>query len=558
MSLTDLAPLANHLWQSTLCICVAWLLTRALRRNAAAVRYWLWLAASLKFLIPFSLLIGVGSQVAWQTAQAIKQRQWSFVTEIGQPFAPSARLSQSVLPPTASPVPAVLFCVWLIGFGAGVWSWSRRWQRVRTAVRASTPLHLALPIPTLSCPTRLEPGVFGIVRPMLLLPEGITYRLSAVQLEALIAHELCHAWRRDNLAAAIHMMVEAIFWFHPLVWWIESKLIEERERACDEGVLRFGSEPEVYAESILNACKLYLESPLPCVSTVSGGQLRQRIDRIMANQIAHQLDFGHKFLLVAAATAAIVGPVILGLATRPTYAQSGPDTPGRLAFEVASIKPSKNTANGNVTEIAPGGQRFTATDAPLKLLIMTAYDVNVRQISGGPGWLNSEFYDVEAKAERPASRRQIHLMLQSLLADRFNLMLHRETKELPMYLLTAETHQSKVRENRSGGEPHVRRGSSGQTVFENVPISQLVWFLSLRLRRDVLDKTGLKGNYDFELAWTPDVPSRGDGAESAPPPDPNGPSIFTALREQLGLKLTATKGPVEILVIDHAEKPAAN
>jgi|HubBroStandDraft_1064217.scaffolds.fasta_scaffold113087_2 uncharacterized protein (TIGR03435 family) len=230
----------------------------------------------------------------------------------------------------------------------------------------------------------------------------------------------------------------------------------------------------------------------------------------------------------------------------------------QLAFEVASVKPSKNTASPNLTEFAPGGQRFTATNTPLRLLIMIAYDVNVRQFSGGPGWLNSEFYDVEAKAEHPASREQVCLMLRSLLADRFNLRLHKETKELPMYVLTAEGYHSHLRENRSGGELHVGRGASGQTIFENAPLSQLTWFLSLRLGRDVLDRTGLKGNYDFELAWTPDVPSPGDGADSTPPPDPNGPSISTALREQLGRKLSATKGPVEILVIDHAEKPSAN
>lgn len=248
--------------------------------------------------------------------------------------------------------------------------------------------------------------------------------------------------------------------------------------------------------------------------------------------------------------------LMVGFSPRPAYSQPHADAPA-LTFEVASIKPSKNTTNGNFFEIPPGGQRFSATNATLKLLILTAYDVSFRQISGGPGWMSSEGYDVEAKAERPVNREQLRLMLQSLLADRFSLKLHKETKELPVYVLTPENDYAHLRENKSAGEPHAKRGSSGQMVFEDVSMSQLASFLSLRMGRDVLDKTGLTGNFDFELTWTPDQPARG-GADTAPPPDPNGPSIFTALREQLGLKLTATKSPGVVLTVDNAEKPSAN
>ena len=120
--------------------------------------------------------------------------------------------------------------------------------------------------------------MFGIFRPVLLLPEGITDRLSPAQLQAVLAHELCHVRRRDNLAAAIHMFVEALFWFHPLVWWIKARLIEEQERACDEEVLRLGGDPQVYAESILKICEFYLTSPLICVSGITGSNLKKRIE----------------------------------------------------------------------------------------------------------------------------------------------------------------------------------------------------------------------------------------------------------------------------------------
>jgi len=120
---------------------------------------------------------------------------------------------------------------------------------------------------------------------------------------------------------------------------------------------------------------------------------------------SRSLGFCRKLVLVAAA-------LMVGFSVYPAYAQPPGDASGRLAFEVASIKPSKNTSGPNLAEFAPGGQRFTAANAPLKLLIMIAYDVNARQLSGGPGWLNSECYDVEAKAERPASREKMRLMLE--------------------------------------------------------------------------------------------------------------------------------------------------
>ncbi len=136
----------------------------------------------------------------------------------------------------------------------------------------------------LSSQSLLEPGVFGIVRPVLLLPAGITNRLTASQLEAIVAHEMCHVRRRDNLTAAFHMLVEAALWFHPMVWWIGMKLVEERERACDEAVLQSSLDAETYAEGILNVCKAYVESPLPCISGVTGASLKERIVRIMTEQ----------------------------------------------------------------------------------------------------------------------------------------------------------------------------------------------------------------------------------------------------------------------------------
>src|SRR5580693_3897272 len=266
----------NHLWQSTLFAVAAGLLAAAFRKNPARVRYWLWLSASLKFLFPFALLMSLGSRLEWAPAAHTRAAQAvsSAIAQITEPF-PAASSFAPTGQTAINWVPFAMFGVWACGFAVIAWIRARGWLRIRDAVRASVPLQLPTSIEVRAAPGLLEPGVVGLLRPMLLMPDGILERLTPLQLEAVLAHELCHIRRRDNLSAALHMIVEALFWFHPLVWWISVRLVEERERACDEEVLRRGGEPQVYAEALLNVCKYYLESPLGCVSGISGADLKK-------------------------------------------------------------------------------------------------------------------------------------------------------------------------------------------------------------------------------------------------------------------------------------------
>jgi len=229
-----------------------------------------------------------------------------------------------------------------------------------------------------------------------------------------------------------------------------------------------------------------------------------------------------------------------------------------LEFEVASVKTNQSgQREGGINAI--GGGRFRATNIPFKILLATAYDVAFDQISGGPDWLDSERYDIEAKPDRLATTQQIHLMLQKLLADRFGLVLRRETREMPILALLGDRGSSKLRVH-DGPEVDfgIRPGDKGQIVFTGVTMPRFTQFLSIRLSKTVVDKTGLAGVYDFELAWAPDEPQRDEGPEHLPQPDPSGASIFTAVREQLGLKLVSEKGPVEFLNITHVERPSEN
>jgi beta-lactamase regulating signal transducer with metallopeptidase domain/parvulin-like peptidyl-prolyl isomerase len=346
---TAIAPaLGNHLWQSTLFAGMAGLLTLLLRKNRARARYWLWLAASLKFLIPFSLLVAVGSHLAWSLGSAgTKTGLYFAVEEVGQPFTqPTMSLVSRTTSSTASLglihlLPVLLAAVWLCGFVAVIFVWYLRWCRISSAVRKGVPLRKGReaemlrrlgsiggarkPIEILLSRTSLEPGIFGIARPVLIWPEGISERLEDAHLEAILAHELWHVRRRDNLAAAIHMLVEAIFWFYPLVWWLGARLVAERERACDEEVLASGSDRQVYAESILKICEFCVGSPLACVSGVAGADLKKRMVYIMTNTVARKLDFSRKLLLGVVGFAAVAAPIMFGLANAtPSRAQSLP------------------------------------------------------------------------------------------------------------------------------------------------------------------------------------------------------------------------------------------
>jgi uncharacterized protein (TIGR03435 family) len=147
-------------------------------------------------------------------------------------------------------------------------------------------------------------------------------------------------------------------------------------------------------------------------------------------------------------------------------------------------------------------------------------------------------------------------MLQDLLSDRFRLKVHKESREVPVYVLTVENPKSGLHENKTGDKPAVEAGDGGQVVFRSVPMTQLLWYLSVRLRRDVIDKTRLNGSYDFELTYTPDTPSFGSEAPSATTADR--PPLQEAMRDQLGLRLQSQKGLSDVFVIESAEKPVGN
>ena len=561
MNLTYLSPLANHLWQSTLFAAIAGMLTLPLRTNRARARHWVWLAASWKFLVPFSVLISVGGHMHWRTAPQATQSNLSVVIdEVSQPFTAQVALSVPMTAaPAASTVAALLWTIWACGFLGISCSWWVRWRRIRAAVRTGSPLDLELPIRAVSSPMLLEPGVFGMFRPVMLLPEGILDRLTPAQLEGVVAHELSHVYHRDNLIAAVHMFVETVFWFHPLVWWIGKRMVEEREIACDEEVLRLGNEPRVYAEGILTICRLSVESRLPCVSGVTGANLRKRIEEIMSNRTGIRLSLAKKAFLAVAGVSAVAVPTIVGILNPPfSRAQSQAESHA-AAFEVSSIRPAaiwKAGGEGSKrSKIEYSPESLSMWNVDLTDCVQWAYGIKFYQISG-PGFPGSERYDVLAKTGDSVPVKQLRAMLQDLLEKRFQLRLHRETKMLPVYELVvakggprlpvpkADTDLSPTHATES-----LPRVQDGSFVFQDASMAEFAAKLSLLRGVDlpVIDRTGIKGLFDITLK---------SAANAILQPD--GPTVSTLVQEQLGLKLVSAKTPIEVIVIDHVERPSEN
>jgi bla regulator protein BlaR1 len=569
-----MTAVANHLWQSTLFALVVWLVALALKNQRAQIRYALWLAASVKFLIPFSLVAAAAAWIPWSAPPAASP-QAVIVYTLNQPFSPppSFHPASAPTPTPQSPLPAV----WFLGAAAVGTSWMVRWWRLAKLARRASPVSVRQGIPVMSSPARIEPGVFGILRPVLILPAGIAGHLSNQQLDAVIEHELCHVRRRDNLAAAIHMIAEAVFWFHPLVWWIEAQLVKERERACDEEVLARGSDPQAYAEAILKTCRFYIESPLSCVAGVTGSDLRRRIEEIMSRPSVRNLDFGRKLLLAAAGLAAIAAPVTVAMRAQPAE---------RLAFEVASIKESKATDPRQMgIQFLPGG-RFSAKGIPLVILVQEAYDLPFQsdRITGWQDWMLKTRYDIEATGVIPAGatvrarNEKMRLMLQTLLAERFKMVVRRETKERAVYAITvgkggpklqrASVEEKDCTDSDNFGDPtacHSFGGGQGRGIHAQAgSISDLASWVSNWADRPVIDKTGITGLFKIETeGWSPmrprlpRPPDQEPTAEDRAFSDPSTPTLFVIF-DRLGLKLESSKAPIETFVIESAERPTEN
>jgi uncharacterized protein (TIGR03435 family) len=596
---------ADHLWQSTLIACIAVGLAWSLRKSEARFRHATWMLASLKFLVPFALLEQIGQRLATRRVfEAPSSVVVTTVMDIGKPFSGSPVTQHA----TASAHFPWLLCIvllWAAGAATVLFTWLVRMRRVRSLVRAAMQqfagrevdmlreteslVGLRRPLPLLLSKDCMEPGVFGIFRPVLLWPEGISAHLDDAQVAAIVAHEVWHVRRRDNLLALLHMCVEAAFWFHPLVWWMGARLLEERERSCDEAVLQIGNEPAQYADAILKACRFCVESPLTCVSGVSGSDLKRRMVQIM-NAATIPLSRSRKMLLAGVAVAAVACPIALGLLNPNVVKADEAQQFSALKFESASLTPTAQTDGNHLFLMQHEGQ-LTFKNVTLKTLIAAAYGVSTDRIVNGPDWIGTQHYDFEASwtpstdgpskmadpekleaesrfavattntgvplhapnvAAVPTPAR-VQAMLRNYLAEHVMLRIRDDSAVMPVYELVIANGGSKLTPN---AEPQTvpgqgrtemktwvgamnQNGQQSLAMINGEP-RMLCENLSRQLGREVVDKTGLKGRYDFQISIS--APLDAD-------------QVAASLRDRYGLDLQSTQQPVKVFAVDNLEMP---
>jgi uncharacterized protein (TIGR03435 family) len=444
------------------------------------------------------------------------------------------------------------------------------WQRVLDQLKGR--ISVSPPVQLLVSGLLQAPAAIGWLRPIVLVPAGALAGLPPGQMEALLVHELAHVRRHDYLVHLVQSAVEAILFYHPTVWWISGHMRAERELCCDDIAVSITGDAIVYARALAEFDSTgWIQ---PTLMAANSGSLAARIARLLGQSSAADRISSSPVSAAALLVFAIGGWVML--------AQSS----DRPQFEAASIKPSNSQS---IQYVRPLPGRLTA-DASLQDLTHYAYGVPPFRVVGGPERVLSARYQIDATASGGTSRDRMFLMLQSLLEDRFQLKIHRETREQPVFALVAARGGLKLgppkdvacveapadaspewtggaRMAAPGELPPIttRCGSAGVSLGPSgarlqggkIAMPELVRILSMVLGRSVIDRTGLSGVFDLQMDFVPD-----DTTPAMPPPPPgsgiSGTSIAQALQQQPGLRLESAKSPVEVIVVDHAEPPSGN
>lgn len=597
-----LPPMANHLWQSTIYLMCAGTVAVVLRKKQARLRHAAWLSATVKFLIPFATFLRLGKWLAH--FRRVPQQQAGFATVVqfvGRQFTPADGSANHTAHGLHGWLPALACLLWMIGSALVLIHYWRRWKQVRVATAQGMPVCAgreadawsnALRSAAIRTPVRLllfrgtlEPGIVGIHKPSLLWPTGMTGQLDDRQLEAIMLHEAWHLRRRDNFTSLLQMMVEVVFWFHPLAWWLGSRLIGERERACDEAVMQCGSDPRVYAESILRASKFCLESPLSCVSGVTGSDLKQRMVRIMTYKGKLNLSFGSKVFLSMLGFAVIAAPVLAGVfSNHPVLAAADAAVQSDIApLQTSTIRPSHATETTNLGLKFHNGD-LTYSNVTVRQLILYAYDLKDYQVRNAPAWTGTERYDVAATWQPskkavasdvaappppppppgslvkqplrpfepmvPMEHGQLESAIKSVLATRFGLQVTTESRNVPGFAIEAVPGGSRLPRAIApniaddGEQIFTVREYSKDGVTEVGTVGPLRNFadqISEKIGAPVADKTGLRGTYDVTVRWT------------AAPHDTE--AIRKALEQQLSLDLVSESTAVQMMDVVDVKPP---
>lgn len=558
--LESLTAVVNSLWQAVAVAALVWVALRFWPRTNAATRYAIWWATLVVVLI-------LPIAPRW-IAMVRAHRQNATVKTTGRaPITarPAIHFEPVVIPAAprrAARWPIAVVAIWAAILAWRLWQIGRSYLYLRGVKRRSIVSTIPLPAirrraALLISPDIVSPMAVGFLRPAVVLPESLIEELSETEREHVLLHEAAHLARQDDWANLAMRILGGVLALHPVAIWILRRIDREREIACDDWVVARTGAARPYALSLARLFELRQARREQVLASGIFGSASSIGDRVEALLRRHR-GFSTRMSLPAVVIGAgfLCGSVLAG-ALVPcvvTFAQ----TPPRRAFEVASVKPADTADLRTSIEIHPGG-RFEAV-ATLKALIGFAFDVQDHDIRSGPAWIDSRAYRIDAtmgsRVQQP-SEPVLREMLESLLARRFRLSVHRETREEAVYELLPAKGGARLKAAASSGPPHLSNGR-GRIAGQAASTGMLARMLAGRVGRVVIDKTALQGTYDFELTWVPAPGERDDGAIAGALGDPDGPTLFTALQEQLGLRLQPARDAVEVLAIDRAEKPDAN
>jgi uncharacterized protein (TIGR03435 family) len=467
---------------------------------------------------------------------------------------------------------------------------SSRWQTLSELIASRLCLHRGVHV--VDSQFVDTPTALGWLRPVVLLPLAALTNLTPTQIEAILAHELAHVRRHDYLVNLLQTVAETLLFYHPAVWWVSARIRAEREHCCDDVAVEVSGDALSYVAALAEI-EAWRTSPAgrteqtALAPAATGGSLLDRVRRILRVPVDNERSSSSALLTTAMALLLIIvaggRQHLPALAyTRSAATQSLAPDAVRAAFEVASVKPvTRDVLLQGGFGCGFRGARFRAL-GPGRWLIACAYGIPAaradQQIFGSPDWLNIDLFEIIANSAPdnvPRSFSEGLVMLRTLLADRFKLAVHRETKEMPTYALVMARADGRrgpqlrptpqdcaawiAARGRPGPQPSTPGyrlcgfGRVNRSTITNtaMPLSRFADFLSPRVGRVVRDRTGLTGYFDLDLQYTPEPVALGSPVE-------RGPSLFTALQDQLGLKLEPTNDSVDLLVIDHVEHPTAN
>ncbi len=558
----------NTLSPSVAIAAIAFLVLRYLRRLDSATRFAIWwlvlLAIVVLPLIPRPAFHHAKTVPAILAPPLAHYRQLPAI-------APAVFDAPIVVEPSAaSSWPKFLFAAWAIISAVKSLQLVRAYLYLRRLKRGATPWDRPLPVSPRGVRLLLSnaissPVAIGFLRPSILIPAALPAQISDDGMDHVLLHEAAHVARRDDWTTLLARILGAIFVLQPVVLWVLSRIDREREMACDDWVVAHTGAARLYAESLVQVCEL---SRGPARAVLAPGVLgrkshvRERIEHLVTARAFGSRASAPRLL----AGAGVLAGLTVGLAVAPRWIAFAQ----RPEFEVASVKLNKIVSPRFDTRPQRSGDLVTMHRTRLFTMIFYAYHLTGNfQLVGNqeaqPWW---DWYDLDAKAPETTSEDQLRLMLQALLEDRFKLKVHRETRELPAYRLVLAKAGLKLKPEAAafdfkveGRSVPLREGSCLPLLSRDGvhlgckggTIAQLASILRADLRSPVVDETGLTGQYDFELVYQPPNAS----TQTLPDDLIPAPPIPEAI-QSLGLRLEKGKAPVEVLVVDHVEKPGEN